>query len=459
MADLGSADLLIHSDTYVLVKRFSAKEETRRVSAALYDPRQITTNRIGFENHLNYFHRGGKGLDSDLAKGLTVYLNSSLVDYYFRQFNGHTQVNASDLEKIKYPTPQQLIRLGKIMDQGLPDQSILDRSVDKELTNMAGNSGASKALKAKRKIEQALSVLEQLGLPKAQQNDRSALTLLSLLDLKPLTSWSKASNPMMGITPMMDYFSEHYGRRYAPNTRETVRRQTIHQFLQAGLVVPNPDKSRPVNSPDTVYQVAAGALSLLRTFGSRTWGKSLDAYRQSITTLQEKYAAERKMEHVSAKLPGGGSVKLTPGSHNILIKHVLEDFCGYYVPGCEVAYIGDTGDKTIVLNDTLFAELDVVIDKHGKMPDVVVYFRKKNWLVLIEAVTSHGPVDAKRHEELQRLFAQSRAGLVYVTAFRDRRTMAKYLDDISWETEVWVAQSPTHIVHFNGQRFLGPYKD
>jgi len=93
------------------------------------------------------------------------------------------------------------------------------------------------------------------------------------------------------------------------------------------------------------------------------------------------------------------------------------------------------------------------------MPDVVVDYRDRNWLVLIEAVTSHGPVDSKRHGELRRLFARSSAGLVYVTAFMDRGAMVKYLRDISWATEVWVAESPSHLIHFNGDRFLGPHEE
>ena len=93
------------------------------------------------------------------------------------------------------------------------------------------------------------------------------------------------------------------------------------------------------------------------------------------------------------------------------------------------------------------------------MPDVVVHHVEKNWLVLIEAVTSHGPVNPKRRQELKELFSGSKIGLVFVTAFLERKAMIKYLNDISWETEVWLAESPTHLIHFNGERFLGPYDD
>ncbi len=91
------------------------------------------------------------------------------------------------------------------------------------------------------------------------------------------------------------------------------------------------------------------------------------------------------------------------------------------------------------------------------MPDVVLWFAEKNWLLLVECVTSHGPVDGKRHAELTRLFKDAKAGLVFVTTFPDRHVMGRYLGDIAWESEVWVADSPSHMIHFNGVRFLGPY--
>ncbi len=263
---------------------------------------------------------------------------------------------------------------------------------------------------------------------------------------------------MMGITPMMDYFAEHFRKRYAPNSRETVRRFTVHQFEQAGLIVKNPDRPRAVNSPDNVYQIEGSTLKLLQTYNTENWPKSLATYLESHKTLQEQYAAERNMECIPVTLPNGTGINLTSGGQNVLIKEIIEKFCGYFTPGGEILYVGDTGDKYVVWEAQTLARLGVVVDRHGKMPDVVVYHAPKNWLLLIEAVTSHGPVNAKRHRELKDLFNGSKAGLVFVTAFLDRRAMVKYLGDISWETEVWVADAPTHVIHFNGERFLGPYQ-
>jgi hypothetical protein len=257
---------------------------------------------------------------------------------------------------------------------------------------------------------------------------------------------------------MMAFFAKNYAKKYAPNSRETVRRFTIHQFEQAGLILKNPDKPRPINSPDNVYQVEANTLDLLRTFGKPKWRKNIAAYLSTRKTLRERYAAERVMATIPVTLPGGSTIELSPGGQNILIKEIIDNFCPRFTPGAYLIYVGDAGDKFAVWEKSYLAGLGVTIDEHGKMPDLVIHHRAKGWVVLVEAVTSHGPMNAKRHQELKALFSQASCGLVFVTAFLDRRTMSKYLVDIAWETEVWAAESPTHLIHFNGERFLGPYQ-
>jgi len=170
---------------------------------------------------------------------------------------------------------------------------------------------------------------------------------------------------------------------------------------------------------------------------------------------------KRKMQRLPIQLAEGQRIKLSPDRRNVLIKKVIKDLCSLFTPGGYLIYVGDTHSKSVYYDTGKLATLGVTIDEHGKMPNVVVHHVKNNWLVLIEAVTSHGhgPVDPKRRQELKTLFSGSFAGLVFVTAFLDRHAMLKYLNDISWETEVWVADAPTHLIHFNGERFLGPYED
>jgi hypothetical protein len=150
-------------------------------------------------------------------------------------------------------------------------------------------------------------------------------------------------------------------------------------------------------------------------------------------------------------------IMLSPGEHSDLIRAIIEDFAQRFAPGSLLVYVGDTGDKWGYFDVVLLANLGVKVDSHGKMPDVILYIAEKNWLLLVESVTSHGPVDSKRHAELMHLFSGSTAGLVYVTAFPTRVILGRYLGKIAWETEVWVADAPSHLIHFNGERFLGPY--
>lgn len=318
---------------------------------------------------------------------------------------------------------------------------------------------ANKRGMAAKRIDQALAILASLNVPREQQNERSALVLLALLGMTPRKSWSAATDPMLGITEMMNMFRDQFGKEYAPNTRETVRRFTVHQFVQIGLVVANPDDPhRPVNSPANRYQVAPAFLKLARTFGSPAWPQSLTAYLATAAALGRLQPRERAMALVPVKLPSGKKVPLTAGGQNELVKKIIEDFCPRFTPGGIVVYLGDTGHKQRHVEAGYLERLGVEIDEHGKMPDVVVQLRDKDWLVLIEAVTSHGPIGIKRHNELKALFGSARSGLVFVTAFLTRRAMTKYLNEIAWETEVWVAEAPSHIIHFNGERFLGPYE-
>lgn len=303
-------------------------------------------------------------------------------------------------------------------------------------------------------LSDAKIILAALGLPKPQQNDRSAVTLLALLNLTPEKRWDAAENPLIGITPVMEFAAKHYEMHYAPNTRETVRRHTMHQFRDAGLVVYNPDApERPVNSPKTVYQIEAQALKLLRAYGTSEWETHLQNYLTLHGTLAARYASERQMQRLPVQFKNE-QITLSPGKHSELIRAVIEEFAPRFIPGCTLIYIGDTGNKWGYFDDVLLQKLGVTVDMHGKMPDVVLYDIVKNRIMLIEAVTSHGPVDGKRKGELANLFKQAQVDIVYMTALPDRTMLKRYLSEIAWETHVWLADQPDHLIHFNGSQFL-----
>ncbi|MGI8647444.1 MAG: restriction endonuclease [Acidimicrobiales bacterium] len=310
------------------------------------------------------------------------------------------------------------------------------------------------------RVEEARFLLECIGFDAERSNDRSALVLLALLHVRSEDKWSEAKSPMLGTRAIMDWIRDCYDVEYAANTRETIRRFTLHQFSDAMLVQQNPDDPhRPVNSPKWCYQVHPRATEVIRAFGGPTFDTLLQIYCQDVPGLRAQYEAAREMNRISVTLPNGSPLVLSPGGQNVLIKQMVEDFCGYFTPGGVVLYVGDADNKWSVFDKGALGALGVEVDEHGKMPDLVVYLPAKNWLVLLEATASHGPVDAKRYRELIVLFSGSSAGLVLVSCFPSRAIMRKYLAQIAWETEAWCADNPTHLIHFNGERFLGPYGD
>jgi len=286
------------------------------------------------------------------------------------------------------------------------------------------------------KIKEALQILIDLGVPKGQQNERTALCLLALTDIKEDSKWVDAQNPLIGITPIMEFAKAAYNKGYAPNTRETFRRFSMHQLVEAGIALYNPDRTdRPINSPQTVYQLTPLVLHIVKLFGTKKYTKAVEVFQQEIGALAERYQASREMEMIPVQNIEG--LKLSPGKHSQLIKDIIDNFAPRFIPGSRLLYAGDTGNKWGYFDKKTFDEIGIAIDEHGKMPDCIFYYELKKWLVMVESVTSHGPIDSKRKIELQKLF-DTDLTLVYITAFPDRQTFTRFTTEIAWETEVWL---------------------
>jgi hypothetical protein len=308
------------------------------------------------------------------------------------------------------------------------------------------------------KIDEAKKILKELGLPAAQQNEISAYTLLALCDIKPRGSWSKATKASLTISKdIMAFCKEIYKKEYAPNTRETFRKYVLHQFVQARIADYNPDNPRlAVNSPKAHYAITMEALEAIKTFRTKTWKKEAKRFKSKVGELSKRYVKERKQNLIPVKLSNGKTFKLSAGKHNVVQAAIIQDFVGRFANNSVVLYFGDTAKKFLHVDKKVLKEIGIPITKHSKLPDVVLFDRKKNWLYLIEAVTSHGPVSPKRIVELEELLKDCSAGKVYVSAFPDFAEFKKHSTNISWETEVWVVDFPEHMIHFNGDRFMGP---
>ncbi|MEA3378530.1 MAG: BsuBI/PstI family type II restriction endonuclease [Nanoarchaeota archaeon] len=306
-----------------------------------------------------------------------------------------------------------------------------------------------------KKVIEALDILEQFNVPNKQQNERSALALLALLSLKEKDPWKKAKKALIRVHDIMQFIKKHYNKEYAENSRETFRRQTLHQFeKEVGIVERNADEpTRPTNSPNTTWSVTNDLLKIVKTYGTAKWKKELPKFLKKIKTSVADYKVNRSKHKLSIIL-NDIELRFSLGKHNELQIEVLNNFKKYFCPDAKVLYVGDTAHKMLFLNTSLLREIKLEIKKHDILPDIVLLDRKKDRLYLIEAVSSHGPVSNKRMIELNEYFKKLKFKKIFVSAFPSFKEFKKHVDDIAWETEVWISEIPNHMIHFNGDKFL-----
>lgn len=454
--------LLLPNSNYVLLRRFSAKEDKRRLIAAPFLENDFEFEDIGFENHINVIFKKGGKLSASETIGLSTLLNSAITDRYFRIVNGNTQVNAAELRIIPIPPMEVIIDIGKKVEQlNRPNQADIENIVFSTLWDSKLLAEEFPMIQETRitmgKIEQAQEILEALGLPSAQQNEISALTLLVLAQLSENTPWKIATSESLRVHDILLQIKQRYGREYAENSRETIRRKVLHQFEQAGIVVRNiDDPERPTNSGLNNYVLSDMVIEVLRSYGASNWKIKSQNFVNKQGKLLDVYQKAKDQNKIPLQVADGTVYKLSPGRHNRLEVAIVEEFGPRFAPGAVLIYLGDTAKKTLIFDETNFKKLGISLSQHDKFPDVILYDRKKKRIFLIEAVTSHGPVSPKRYVELEKLFEGCKAGKVYVTAFLDFATYKKYANDIAWETEVWIAEMPSHMIHFNGDKFIGP---
>lgn len=302
------------------------------------------------------------------------------------------------------------------------------------------------------KKQQAKQLLKYLGMPIRQQGDICCYSLLALLGLSPSAPWSSVTNEWIRIHDILTFLKTNYRVRYAENSRETFRKEAMHHFRTAVLVE---DNGVATNSPNYRYRVTAEALELFRAFGTEMWEDSLSKFLAAHQSLQQVYASKKKVAKVAVRVDGI-DYALSTGAHNLLQKAVIEEYAPRFAKGARCLYLGDTQKRDLVKDVSTLVELGFDITLHDKMPDIVLYVPGKRWLYFIECVTSVGPMSPARLLEIQQMTKGVRAGKIYVTAFPSRKLYAKFFGDLAWETDAWIAPEPDHLVHMNGDRFMGP---
>lgn len=302
------------------------------------------------------------------------------------------------------------------------------------------------------KLEEAKKILEDIGMPIKQQNDLCAYTLLALLNVKNDDNWDMAKNEYIRIHDIMEFIKNNYNITYAENSRETFRKQALHHYRISALIE---DNGMATNSPNYRYRITDEALKLIQSYKSINWNKNLTKYLAKHEKLVKIYENKRKIEKVPIKI-NGKDFEFSTGKHNELQKAIIEEFASRFAPNSVVVYVGDTKDKDLYKDKEILKELHIAMGEHEKLPDVILYEREKRWIFFIEAVTSVGPISPKRMVEIGEMTSECGYGKIYITAFLDMKTFKKFAEDLAWETEVWLSEMPDHMIHLNGDKFMGP---
>lgn len=301
------------------------------------------------------------------------------------------------------------------------------------------------------KLDLIKKLLEQINMPVKQQSTLCCLTLLAMAKLGKKTQWCKATNDWVRVHDIINFIRLNYGVTYAENSRETFRKQAIHPFRTASLIE---DNGMATNSPNYRYRITSEFITVMRDMGKRK-NMSLVLFTSQHDSLIDLYASKKKMQKMPVRI-NNQDFTFSPGKHNQLQKAIIEEFAPRFAPGFECLYVGDTIQKDMVKNMEKLSQLGFEITLHDKMPDVVLYREDKDWIYFVESVTSVGPMDSKRIIEIETITDNVTAGKIYVTAFLDFSTFKKFSEQLAWETEVWIADMPDHMIHLNGDKFLGP---
>ena len=302
------------------------------------------------------------------------------------------------------------------------------------------------------KMDDARTILSSLKMPAAQQSDICCYTLLAMGSIAEQTKWADIKNDWLRIHDILQFINTAYGIRYAENSRETIRKQALHHFRNAAIIE---DNGKATNSPNYRYRLTNEFVEMFEKFGNDNWGTMFEAFFENHPSLIDMYASKKKMLRMPIKIEGKESLFST-GNHNELQKKILEEFAPRFAPFSECLYVGDTAEKDLFKNSEKLQQLGFTITLHEKMPDIVLYWADRDWLYFIEAVTSVGPMDAKRILEINEMTKNVASGKIYVTAFLNFKTYKSFSESLAWETEVWIADMPEHMIHMNGNKFIGP---
>lgn len=319
--------------------------------------------------------------------------------------------------------------------------------------------------KVKNLVFNILDVFQLIGIPVDNTDrklERMAKACLAVGKIKK--DFSEACSFEDGFTRTRDiiaFENEYLGEDISSGSYDDIRRQDLKLLVEAGIIVNSSStEEQATNNPSCGYGLSTSFANLLHSFGSSRWEILLNEFRKETKSLKEELERRRDLQKVPVTLPNGKTIVLSYGEHNNLQKAIIEVFLPLFGFGAEVLYVGDTKDKFLHLEKAELEKIKFFTLEHEELPDVVAYSREKNLLYLIEAYHSTGEWDEIRVRKVKRKLEESgcTANIIFFTAFENKNIFKQKAKDIAWETEVWIADSPEHLVHFNGYKFLELHK-
>lgn len=315
-------------------------------------------------------------------------------------------------------------------------------------------------------VDQALQVLEDLGVPldglTSRRKVKMAKAFLAVAGLRPGLAWAEAKDNshhrQLLSRQVITFMNAHLDERIADSSYDNIRRQDL-VLPEKALILLKSGKNPDANTNDGTrgFALSPAAGQAIRKFGTSHWKDAVDQFLQGRETLTDQLRRDRDLARIPVQIANGEPMVFSPGKHNFLQKEIIERFLAIFGFGAELLYVGDTSNKYLFINRQKLAQLKFFELAHDQLPDIIAYSEKKNWLYLIEAVTTANPITELRRKTLLELTRGCTADVIFITAFPDRTTYRKFAKDIAWETEVWIADAPEHMIHFNGDKFLGPY--
>ena len=323
----------------------------------------------------------------------------------------------------------------------------------------------NKSPHVKKLIMSMLDVLEKVGIPIESVGDqtkvRIAEAVLAVAGIKNSFAEALSSDDKTFLTTrkIIDFENEYLEGNYSSGSYDDIRRSHLILLTTAGYIVNSSQLDvQSTNNPTRGYALSPIFANLLRSYGTKNWKKNLEDFKQKNEELKEQLAHKRELERIPVTLPSGVEVRLSTGEHNELQREIIQQFLPRFGFGSEVLYLGDTTDKFLYRNEEKLKDIKFFELEHEELPDIVAYSNEKNLLFLIEAVHSFGQMDEIRVKKLKEKLSDCTTQLVFISAFENKKVFRKFSDDIAWESEVWIADNPDHMIHFNGYKFLELHK-